>query len=140
MMDTTDHMITVLSQLKNLGIKIHIDDFGTGYSSLSYLQRFPINTLKIDRSFIGRLSGTGKDTEIVQSIIQMAHNMNLNVIAEGVEKAENLKALENLKCEYAQGYLFSHPLNRNEAQILLMQKTAHTNIKNCPTTHSGNQS
>jgi diguanylate cyclase (GGDEF)-like protein/PAS domain S-box-containing protein len=140
MMDNTDHMITVLSQLKNLGIKIHIDDFGTGYSSLSYLQRFPINTLKIDRSFIGRLSGTGKDTEIVQSIIQMAHNMKLHVIAEGVEKAENLKALENLKCEYAQGYLFSHPLNRNEAGKLLMQQNTCTTINICPTTTSGNQS
>jgi diguanylate cyclase (GGDEF)-like protein len=124
-MDNTDHMIAVLSQLKDLGIKIHIDDFGTGYSSLSYLQRFPINTLKIDRSFIGRLGGTGKDIEIVQSIINMAHNMKLHVIAEGVEKAENLKILENLKCEYAQGYLFSHPLNVNEAEALLTQYQCH---------------
>jgi diguanylate cyclase (GGDEF)-like protein/PAS domain S-box-containing protein len=120
-MDNTDRMIAVLSQLKDLGIKIHIDDFGTGYSSLSYLQRFPINTLKIDQSFIGRLGGTGKDVEIVQTIINMAKNMKLHVIAEGVEKAENLKILENLKCEYAQGYFFSHPLNVNEAEALLAQ-------------------
>jgi diguanylate cyclase (GGDEF)-like protein/PAS domain S-box-containing protein len=120
-MDNTDHMIAVLSQLKDLGIKIHIDDFGTGYSSLSYLQRFPINTLKIDQSFIGRLGCTGKDVEIVQTIINMAKNMKLHVIAEGVEKEENLKTLENLKCEYAQGYFFSHPLNVNEAEALLAQ-------------------
>jgi EAL domain-containing protein (putative c-di-GMP-specific phosphodiesterase class I) len=126
-MDNTDRMIAVLSQLKDLGIKIHIDDFGTGYSSLSYLQRFPINTLKIDRSFIGRLGGTGKDIEIVQSIINMAHNMKLHVIAEGVEKAENLKTLENLKCEYAQGYFFSYPLNVNDAEALLYQFSAYTN-------------
>ena len=131
-MDNTDHMIAVLSQLKDLGIKIHIDDFGTGYSSLSYLQRFPINTLKIDRSFIGRLSGTGKDIEIVQSIINMAHNMKLQVIAEGVEKAENLKTLENLKCEYAQGYFFSHPLNINDVEVLLAQHNAYTNVIDYP--------
>jgi EAL domain-containing protein (putative c-di-GMP-specific phosphodiesterase class I) len=131
-MDNTDHMIAVLSQLKDLGIKIHIDDFGTGYSSLSYLQRFPINTLKIDRSFIGRLGGTGKDIEIVQSIINMAHNMKLHVIAEGVEKAENLKTLENLKCEYAQGYFFSHPLNINDAEVLLAQYNTYTNAIDYP--------
>jgi diguanylate cyclase (GGDEF)-like protein/PAS domain S-box-containing protein len=123
-MDNTDHMIAVLSQLKDLGIKIHIDDFGTGYSSLSYLQRFPINTLKIDRSFIGRLDRKGKDIEIVQTIINMAKNMKLHVIAEGVEKAENLKTLENLKCDYAQGYFFSHPLNVNESEALLAQFNA----------------
>ncbi|MCJ7481690.1 MAG: EAL domain-containing protein [Thermodesulfovibrionales bacterium] len=134
-MDNTDHMIAVLSQLKDLGIKIHIDDFGTGYSSLSYLQRFPINTLKIDRSFIGRLSGTGKDIEIVQSIINMAHNMKLHVIAEGVENAENLKTLENLKCEYAQGYFFSHPLNINDAEVLIAQHNAYTNVIDYPTSN-----
>jgi diguanylate cyclase (GGDEF)-like protein/PAS domain S-box-containing protein len=122
MMDNTEHMISVLTELKDIGVKIHIDDFGTGYSSLSYLQRFPINTLKIDRSFIGRLTGTGKDTEIVQSIINMAHNMKMHVIAEGVEKAENLEILENLKCEFAQGYFFSHPLNTHEAEKLLLQQ------------------
>lgn len=122
MMDNTEHMISVLTELKDIGVKIHIDDFGTGYSSLSYLQRFPINTLKIDRSFIGRLTGIGKDTEIVQSIINMAHNMKMQVIAEGVERAENLEILENLKCEFGQGYFFSHPLNTHEAEKLLLQQ------------------
>jgi EAL domain-containing protein (putative c-di-GMP-specific phosphodiesterase class I) len=128
MMDNTDHILAVLSELQDLGIKIHIDDFGTGYSALSYLHRFPISTLKIDQSFIGRLTGKGENTEIVQSIINMAHNMKLRVIAEGVEKEENLKTLEFLKCEYAQGYFFSHPLNRNEAEIFLMQQNAHQSI------------
>lgn len=139
-MGNTDQMITVLSRLKDLGIKIHIDDFGTGYSSLSYLQMFPINTLKIDKSFIGRLTGTKRDTEIVKSIIQMAHNMKLHVIAEGVEKAENLTALENLECEYAQGYLFSYPLNKNEAEMLLMQRRMHAGVGDCRAVTPENQS
>lgn len=138
MMDNTDHMIDVLSQLKLLGLEIHIDDFGTGYSSLSYLQRFPIKTLKIDRSFIGRMIGKGKDSEIVQSIIKMAHTMNLQVIAEGVEQVDNLRALENMKCEFAQGFLFSHPLNKDEADSLLMKQNTYRNIGNCPTGGLGN--
>ncbi len=134
-MDNSNHMIAVLSQLKDLGIKIHIDDFGTGYSSLSYLQRFPIHILKIDRSFISRMSGDAKNAEIVQSIINMAHNMKMQVIAEGVELAENLKTLEDLKCEYAQGYFFSHPLNINDAEVLLAQQNDHTNVIDYPTSN-----
>ncbi len=137
MMENTDHMVDVLSRLTQLGIEIHIDDFGTGYSSLSYLQKFPINTLKIDRSFIGRMTGKGKDVGIVQSIIKMAHTMNLRVIAEGVEQTDNLRTLENLKCEYAQGFLFSHPLNRDAADLLLMQQDAYSNIGNCPPPGAG---
>jgi diguanylate cyclase (GGDEF)-like protein/PAS domain S-box-containing protein len=119
MLENTDYMVSIFSQLRDLGVKIHIDDFGTGYSSLSYLQRFSINTVKIDQSFISGLGKNEKDVEIVQSIINMAYNMKLHVIAEGVEQAENLRTLENLKCECAQGFFFSYPLNIHETETLL---------------------
>ncbi len=124
MMENTEQMGAILSRLRDVGVKIHVDDFGTGYSSLSYLQQFPINMLKIDQSFIKRLVGHGKDLDIVQSIITMAHNMKLNVIAEGIEKEENLKALENMRCEFGQGFLFAHPLNTEEAEKLILAPRA----------------
>ena len=119
MLENTDYMVSLFSQLRDLGVKIHIDDFGTGYSSLSYLQRFSVNTVKIDQSFISGLNKNEKDIEIVQSIINMAHNMRLHVIAEGVEQSENLRTLENLKCECAQGFFFSYPLNMQETETFL---------------------
>ena len=133
MMDNTDHIVSVLTRLQDLGVEIHVDDFGTGYSSLSYLQRLPISTLKIDQSFIGRLTGVGKDIEIVQSIIKMAHNMQLDVIAEGVEKLENLHTLESLNCEFAQGYFFSHPLNRDDAELFMVKQHTRDNAVEHPT-------
>ena len=135
MIDNTDYVASLFSRLKDLKIQINIDDFGTGYSSLSYLQRFSINTVKIDQSFISRLSRNEKDLEIVQSIINMAHNMKMHVIAEGVEQAENLRTLEDLKCEYAQGFFFSHPLNIQETEILLARQNIHPNGIDRPTTN-----
>ncbi len=135
MIDNTDYVASLFSRLKDLKIQINIDDFGTGYSSLSYLQRFSINTVKIDQSFISRLSRNEKDLEIVQSIINMAHNMKMHVIAEGVEQAENLQTLEDLKCEYAQGFFFSHPLNIQETEILLARQNIHPNGIDRPTTN-----
>jgi diguanylate cyclase (GGDEF)-like protein/PAS domain S-box-containing protein len=133
LIDNTDYMASLFSKLKDMGIKINIDDFGTGYSSLSYLQRFSINTVKIDQSFISRLSKNEKDVEIVQSIINMAHNMKIHVIAEGVEQSENLRTLENLKCEYAQGFFFSYPLDIYETEKLLAQQNTHTSVIDPPT-------
>ncbi len=126
LIENIEYMASLFLQLKDLGIKINIDDFGTGYSSLSYLQQFSINTVKIDQSFISRLSKNEKDAEIVQSIINMAHNMKMHVIAEGVEQSGNLRTLENMKCEYAQGFFFSYPLNIHEAEKLLAQQTEMT--------------
>jgi diguanylate cyclase (GGDEF)-like protein/PAS domain S-box-containing protein len=123
LIENTEDMASLFLQLKDLGIKINIDDFGTGYSSLSYLQRFSINTVKIDQSFISRLNKNEKDAEIVQSIINMAHNMKMHVIAEGVEQSGNLRTLESMKCEYAQGFFFSHPLNADETEALLGRQT-----------------
>ena len=111
--------VDMLSQIKSLGIKLSIDDFGTGYSSLSYLHRFPLDTLKIDSSFTKTISQGGENTEIVRTILPMATSLNLNVIAEGVETAEQLAILRQLHCEYAQGYYFSRPVSSDEAAALL---------------------
>lgn len=126
MLENSADVTTVLTQLQELGVKIYIDDFGTGFSSLSYVQRFPINTLKIDRSFIDRLSASNKTIEIVQSIITMARNMNLHIIAEGVEDLDNLQELQNLKCESAQGFLFSQPVDIAEAEKFLTDHSVCT--------------
>lgn len=102
--------IAVLAQLKSMGIQVGIDDFGTGYSSLSYLYRLPLDTLKIDRSFINQMGAHGKDSEIVGTIVSLAHHLKLDVIAEGVETAAQLAQLQALGCEYGQGYYFSRPV------------------------------
>jgi diguanylate cyclase (GGDEF)-like protein/PAS domain S-box-containing protein len=110
--------VEMLQQIKSLGISLAIDDFGTGYSSLSYLHRFPLDTLKIDRSFISTI-GNGDDTEIARTILPMALNLNLDVVAEGVETIEQLILLKKLHCKYGQGYYFSKPLSAEEAGLLL---------------------
>ena len=116
----------VLAQLKNRNIRLSIDDFGTGYSSLSYLHRFPLDTLKIDRSFVSRLGavengdGGGQPLQIVRAIVTLAHNLGLNAIAEGVETAEQLAQLRELDCELAQGYWFSKPLHSSAVTQMLI--------------------
>lgn len=111
--------VAMLSQIKSLGIKLSIDDFGTGYSSLSYLHRFPLDTLKIDGSFTRTMIEGGESTEIVRTILPMASSLNLNVIAEGVETAEQLAILKQLRCGFAQGYFFSRPITAEEADDLM---------------------
>jgi EAL domain-containing protein (putative c-di-GMP-specific phosphodiesterase class I) len=105
-----EQVIARLTRLKQLGIKIAIDDFGVGYSSLSYLKDLPLHTLKIDKSFIDDLFTTEKDQVILQSIIELGHRLNLDIIAEGIEVPEQLDLLREMKCDYGQGYLFSRPL------------------------------
>jgi len=100
-----------LNLLKEMGIKISIDDFGTGYASLRYLQKLPIDMIKIDRSFINHINERSNDLAIVKTILTMAENLNLKVIAEGVETQEQLNILEGLGCKYYQGYLFSEPVS-----------------------------
>jgi diguanylate cyclase (GGDEF)-like protein len=111
--------VDMLLQIKSLGVQLSIDDFGTGYSSLSYLHRFPLDTLKIDRSFMKTIGQEGDSMEIVRTILPMANSLRLNVIAEGVETAEQLAILRKLRCEYAQGYFFSAPVTADEAGVLL---------------------
>ncbi|NLZ48022.1 MAG: bifunctional diguanylate cyclase/phosphodiesterase [Clostridiales bacterium] len=112
---------TVLEQMRNLGINIQIDDFGTGYSSLSYLQRFPFNVIKVDKSFIQQLDSNNKNHSVVKSIILMAHELNMKVTVEGIETAGQLTRLKNLGCEHGQGYYFSKPLNKDDAEKLLLK-------------------
>jgi diguanylate cyclase (GGDEF)-like protein/PAS domain S-box-containing protein len=110
---------TILMQLKALGLQIQIDDFGTGYSSLSFLQNFPLNTLKIDRSFVWALDNDTERHEIVQSIVMLAHNLGMTAIAEGVETPEQLQRLRDFNCDLAQGYLLAKPLPIEGVEALL---------------------
>ncbi len=109
----------VLSELKALGVHLSIDDFGTGYSSLSRLQAFPVDTLKIDRTFISKIDTDNETSEIVRIIIMLAHNLGLTVVAEGAETAAQVNLLKQLKCELAQGYFFARPGDHAAAQALL---------------------
>ena len=112
----------VLGELKALGIQLSIDDFGTGYSSLSYLHQFPVDTLKIDQSFVSRLDATMQNLEIVRTIVMLAHNLGMNVIAEGVETTDQALQLRRLGCEFAQGFLYSRPVEAAAAMALLRRK------------------
>jgi diguanylate cyclase (GGDEF)-like protein len=119
MMEQADRAAAMLTQFRDLHIPLHLDDFGTGYSSLSYLHRFPIDLLKIDRSFVSRIGEGGQNSEIVQAIVGLAHNLKIEVIAEGVETAEQLTLLRTLQCDYGQGYYFSRPLEAHAVEALL---------------------
>ncbi len=107
-------VVSRLKELRELGIQISIDDFGTGYSSLNYLNKFPLSTLKIDKSFIDHIEINPQDKQIVSTIINLADNLKANVIAEGVETKEQVATLKSFGCYFAQGYLFSRPLNGQE--------------------------
>jgi FOG: EAL domain len=121
--------IEKLLELKMMGIKVAIDDFGTGYSSLNYLKRFPIDTLKIDRSFVSDLCKDPHDTAIVRAIITLGHALDLTVIAEGVETREQLESLTELECDVVQGFLFSKALSANDFEELLVeQRQVSTNV------------
>jgi diguanylate cyclase (GGDEF)-like protein len=117
-----DMSTALLRQLQKRNIQLCIDDFGTGYSSLSRLQNFPINTLKIDRSFVKRLGTLGENLEIVRAIVTLAHNLGMDVVAEGVEVPDQVTALMALQCQYGQGYFFSQPVNSETAQAMLVDE------------------
>jgi diguanylate cyclase (GGDEF)-like protein/PAS domain S-box-containing protein len=118
-MENVDTAIDMLTQLRNLGVGLSIDDFGTGYSSLSYLHRFPIDTLKIDRSFVTQMTNNSENAEIVRTIVTLARSLDMAVVAEGVETADQLRQLGDLGCDYGQGYLFSRPVGAGPAAELL---------------------
>jgi Amt family ammonium transporter len=114
----------VLGKLRAFGMRIHMDDFGTGHSSLSCLHRFPIDVLKIDRSFVMTMQSNPDYEAVVHAIISLAHHMGVKVVAEGVELASQLEALRSLECEYVQGYLFSKPLDAAHATRWIMERGA----------------
>ena len=118
-MDNPERAGDILNQLKEHGIRLSLDDFGTGYSSLGYLHRFPVDTLKIDRLFIGSIGTDGRDATLVGAINQLAHTLGMDVVAEGIETVQQLGHLRKLGCEFGQGYLFSMPLPAAEIEKLL---------------------
>ena len=122
-MDDAERTIRVVKGLKNLGVRLSIDDFGTGYSSLSYLRRFPMDTLKIDRSFVQNLPSNPENLEIVRTIMSLARSLGMDVVAEGAETADEIKQLKALECDFGQGYFFSKPVDSEQANRLL-RKTA----------------
>ncbi|HHT88531.1 MAG TPA: EAL domain-containing protein, partial [Clostridiales bacterium] len=119
MISFPEHIIDVLNQLRDLGIRIALDDFGTGYASLSYLQMLPINVLKIDKTFIDKIDRQDSESNIVGYIIYLAHQLGIEVVAEGVETEEQLDYLIEQNCDYVQGYLLSRPLEEDKVIKLL---------------------
>ncbi|MBK4732590.1 EAL domain-containing protein [Oxynema sp. CENA135] len=118
-MENTESAAAILRQLRDRHIHLSIDDFGTGYSSLSYLHHFPVDTIKVDKSFVQRLDGSTHNLGLIPAIISIAQTMGMSVIAEGIETVEQLTQLRALKCNYSQGFLFSQPLKAQEAIALL---------------------
>ncbi|GIU81734.1 MAG: phosphodiesterase [Acidobacteria bacterium] len=127
-MEDAEKAVEILEKFKKLGTKISIDDFGTGYSSLSYLHRFPVDTLKIDRSFINGMERKAENVAITRTIITLAKSLNLSVVAEGVENANQLYHLRKFGCDMGQGYLFAPPLPADKAEKLLQYKINWQNL------------
>jgi diguanylate cyclase (GGDEF)-like protein/PAS domain S-box-containing protein len=124
-MENVDAAVETMTQLRDMGIHLHIDDFGTGHSSLSYLHRFPVNALKIDRSFIKKLAADGSNKEIILSIISLAKSMNVDVIAEGVEMEHQLSKIKEMHCGYGQGFFFARPMSSEDIDEWLKGRKYH---------------
>jgi len=123
LMEQADSVIDMLAQLKQRRIQLYLDDFGTGYSSLNYLRRLQIDSLKIDRSFISNMMVSVENLKIIETIIILAHQLNIDVIAEGIETAEQLAKLKELHCDYGQGFYFAKPKDSRDAERLLKTGT-----------------
>jgi EAL domain-containing protein (putative c-di-GMP-specific phosphodiesterase class I) len=119
LMHDTDATIAKLGELKALGVRLAIDDFGTGYSSLSYLRRFPVDILKVDKSFIDAVATNAEDSALAQAIIELGHTLRLQTVAEGVEASEQARQLRTLQCELGQGFYFAQPLDPDQVTALL---------------------
>lgn len=119
-MENSERAIMILNRLRKLGIEMSLDDFGTGYSSLSYLHRLPVTFLKIDRSFVSRMVKSDENREIVDTIVRLAQNLKMKVIAEGIETVEQVSQLAGLSCEFGQGYYFSKPLEADAAKQFII--------------------
>ena len=128
LVDDLEDCISKLAAVRELGVRVAIDDFGTGYSSLRYLARLPIDTLKIDRSFVSMVTESPNDLAIVSAIIVLAHGLNLDVVAEGVETEEQRKFLRLLRCDQMQGFLFSRPVPKDMIEQYAQIRCEH----DCP--------
>ena len=119
LIDNLETVTEIILHLRKQEIQFSIDDFGTGYSSLSYLHRFPVDTIKIDRSFVSQMHANGENSAIVRAIVTLAHMLNMDIIAEGIETTAQLAQLKLLECEYGQGFFFSKPLSRKDAEAFI---------------------
>jgi EAL domain-containing protein (putative c-di-GMP-specific phosphodiesterase class I) len=129
MMEDYDTALKMLTELRELGVELSMDDFGTGYSSLSYLHRFPVGTLKIDRTFIDGMGKQGESGEIVRTIITLAQNLGIKVVAEGVETRWQHERLKALGCGYGQGYLYSRAMRVEQVEGMLARQADAGTIK-----------
>jgi Amt family ammonium transporter len=121
-LDNAKEVIHKLETFKKMGIRFSIDDFGTGYSSMAYLQKFPVDQLKIDQSFVRDMHINNDNLEIVRAIIRLAHSLRLNVVAEGVEQSVHKDLLSSMECDFGQGYFFSRPVSAENMDLLLQGK------------------
>lgn len=121
LIDNAEAAALTFSQLRAMGIQLYMDDFGTGYSSLNYLHRFPLNALKIDRSFVSQMNPRDKNSEVVKTIITLAKNLGIDVIAEGIETEQQLNQLKELDCDFGQGFFFSRPMNAQTAEQFIVE-------------------
>ena len=121
LMQNAEYLSPLLKKLRNMDVKLHIDDFGSGYSSLSYLRYFPVDVLKIDRSFTAGICSDSDNLQIVRAITALAHSLNMNVIAEGVETEEQIIKLKSLQCDLMQGYYFARPMGSEKIEKLLRE-------------------
>lgn len=128
-MEDVDAAITKLNDIQKMGVRISIDDFGTGYTSISYLKKFPINTLKIDQSFIKDIPGDANNTAITSAVIALAHTLGMKVVAEGVETAEQLQYLADNACDIVQGYYLSRPLPEQKIVLQLVRKETTREVR-----------
>lgn len=134
-MENAEHSINILNKLKEIGVQLSIDDFGTGYSSLSILHRLPFDTLKIDRSFVSRVGEQGEDSEVLQTVISLAKNLKMRVIAEGIETPSQLAVLQNLGCDFGQGYYLAKPKPVEETEALLYKRPNWLPAESAPETN-----
>jgi len=128
LMQDSKSTVVVLRALKEIGLRLALDDFGTGYSSLSYMKRFPIDTLKIDRSFVRNITTDADDASIVSAVINMGKSLHLGVVAEGVETQDQLAFLREYDCPEAQGYYFSHPLTATDFTAVLRRNVRNESV------------
>ena len=124
-MDDDARTSEVLAEFRDMGVRLAVDDFGTGYSALSYLRKFPVSTLKIDRSFISDINLSSNHRNLVEAIIAMAHGLDLKTIAEGVENAEQAEILTELNCDMVQGFYYSQAVPSSEIKKLFATGRAH---------------
>jgi EAL domain-containing protein (putative c-di-GMP-specific phosphodiesterase class I) len=133
LMDDSENVLDILRRIKGLGARLAIDDFGTGYSSLSYLHRFPVDMLKIDRSFVERLSHASDNAELARTIVRLGQSLQLVTVAEGVEDSTQFLALRRMGCDIGQGYYFGRPMESEEISRLLGEDLPTPARKPAPT-------